>query len=103
MGIAAALSGDAALLEAYRSGDIYLAFAKQAGLAPPEATKATHKAVRDACKGVVLGTLYGMGEETLARPHRPCALRGARAAPAAPAAPTRPSGGGTRAWSTGRC
>jgi hypothetical protein len=33
MGIAAALSGDEALLEAYRSGDIYFAFAK-AGLAP---------------------------------------------------------------------
>jgi hypothetical protein len=67
MGIAAALSGDEALLEAYRSGDIYLAFAKHAGLAPPDATKASHKAVRDRCKGVVLGTLYGMGEETLAR------------------------------------
>jgi DNA polymerase-1 len=34
VGIAAALSGDEALLAAYRSGDVYLAFAKQAGLAP---------------------------------------------------------------------
>jgi hypothetical protein len=67
MGIAAALSGDEVLLEAYRSGDVYLAFAKQAGLAPHDATKTSHKAVRDRCKGVVLGTLYGMGEETLAR------------------------------------
>jgi DNA polymerase I-like protein with 3'-5' exonuclease and polymerase domains len=67
MGIAAALSGDPALLAAYRTGDIYLAFAKQAGLAPPDATKASHKAVRDRCKAVVLGTLYGMGEDTLAR------------------------------------
>ena len=67
MGIAAALSGDEALLEAYRSGDIYLAFAKQAGLAPPDATKATHGDIRDRCKAVVLGTLYGMGPETLAR------------------------------------
>jgi hypothetical protein len=77
MGIAAALSGDAGLLEAYRSGDIYLAFAKRAGLAPPEATKASHKEVRDRCKAVVLGTLYGMGEKTLAlrigRP--PCEAR----------------------------
>jgi DNA polymerase I-like protein with 3'-5' exonuclease and polymerase domains len=67
MGIAAALSGDPALIEAYRSGDIYLAFARRAGLAPPDATKATHGEVRDRCKAVVLGTLYGMGPETLAR------------------------------------
>jgi hypothetical protein len=67
MGIAAALSGDEALLDAYRSGDIYLAFAKQAGLAPLDATKASHGDIRDRCKAVVLGTLYGMGPETLAR------------------------------------
>ena len=67
MGIAAALSGDAALLDAYRSGDVYLSFAKQAGLAPPDATKASHGEVRERCKAVVLGTLYGMGPETLAR------------------------------------
>jgi DNA polymerase I len=67
MGIAAALSGDALLLDAYRTGDIYLAFAKQAGLAPSDATKASHAEVRDRCKAVVLGTLYGMGPETLAR------------------------------------
>ena len=67
MGIAAALSGDARLLDAYRSGDVYLAFAKQAGLAPADATKASHGEVRDRCKAVVLGTLYGMGPETLAR------------------------------------
>jgi DNA polymerase I-like protein with 3'-5' exonuclease and polymerase domains len=36
-------------------------------LAPQDATKVTHKAVRDRYKAVVLGTLYGMGEETLAR------------------------------------
>src|SRR5215208_6402244 len=67
MGIAAALSGDPALIEAYRSGDVYLSFAKRAGLAPPDATKATHGELRDRCKAVVLGTLYGMGQETLAR------------------------------------
>ena len=53
-------------LDAYRSGDVYLSFAKQAGLAPRDATKATHAEVRDRCKAVVLGTLYGMGPETLA-------------------------------------
>jgi DNA polymerase-1 len=66
MGIAAALSGDQALIDAYQSGDIYLAFAKSANLAPPEATKASHKHVRDRCKAVVLGTIYGMGPDTLA-------------------------------------
>ena len=34
-GIAAALSGDAHMMESYRSGDPYLAFAKLAGAAPP--------------------------------------------------------------------
>ena len=65
--IAAALSGDAALMEAYQSGDVYLSFAKQAGLAPAHATKQTHKRVRDQCKAVVLGTQYGMGPYTLAQ------------------------------------
>jgi hypothetical protein len=67
MGVAAALSGDERLLDAYRTGDIYLAFAKQAGLAPLDATKASHGDVRDRCKAVVLGTLFGMGPETLAK------------------------------------
>ncbi len=67
IGIAAALSGDANMITAYQSGDVYLAFAKQAGLAPPDATKATHKDVRDRCKAVVLGVNYGMGAESLAQ------------------------------------
>lgn len=58
--IAAALSGDDLLWEAYASGDPYIAFAIQAGLAPEGATKASHKAIRDRCKQVVLGTNYGM-------------------------------------------
>jgi DNA polymerase I-like protein with 3'-5' exonuclease and polymerase domains len=66
IGIAAALSGDPALIEGYRSGDPYLAFAKQAGLAPADATKATHGAVRDRCKAVVLGINYGMSAAGLA-------------------------------------
>ena len=43
-----------------------MSFAKQAGLAPPDATKASHGAVRDACKALVLGIGYGMGEDGLA-------------------------------------
>ena len=42
-GIAAALSGDAAMQSAYATGDPYLAFAKQAGAVPGDATKETHK------------------------------------------------------------
>jgi hypothetical protein len=66
-GIAAALSGDPLMMEAYRSGDPYLAFAKQAGAAPAEATKATHKAVREQFKACVLAVQYGMGAEALAQ------------------------------------
>ncbi len=66
IGIAAALSGDDVLWEAYTSGDPYMAFAKQAGLVPPEATKATHKAERQRAKAIVLGVGYGMGPEAMA-------------------------------------
>jgi DNA polymerase I-like protein with 3'-5' exonuclease and polymerase domains len=65
-GIAAALSGDKAMLEAYTTGDPYLTFAKQAGAAPPEATKQTHGPVRDLYKQVALALQYGMGRKTLA-------------------------------------
>ena len=65
-GIAAALSGDGRMQEAYRSGDPYLTFAKQAGAVPSDATKTTHGPVRDLYKLVVLGTQYGMHSATLA-------------------------------------
>ena len=65
-GIAAALSGDANMKAAYFSGDPYLAFAKQADAAPPDATKATHKSVREQFKQCVLAVQFGMGEESLA-------------------------------------
>jgi DNA polymerase I len=66
-GIAAALSGDPLMMDAYRSGDPYLAFAKQAGAAPADATKATHKTVRDQFKSTVLAVQYGMGADALAQ------------------------------------
>lgn len=66
IGIAAALSGDEALLAAVRSGDPYLGFAIRAGLAPEGATKSSHGAIRDTCKAVVLGLGYGMEAESLA-------------------------------------
>jgi hypothetical protein len=65
-GIAAALSGDPRRLEAYRSGDPYLAFAKQAAAVPPDATRVSHKAERDQFKACVLAVQYGMGPESLA-------------------------------------
>jgi DNA polymerase I-like protein with 3'-5' exonuclease and polymerase domains len=66
-GIAAALSGDEAMMQAYRSGDPYLTFAIQAGAAPPDATKASHKHVRDQFKALVLAVQYQMTAEGLAR------------------------------------
>lgn len=66
-GIAAALSGDANMMEAYQSGDPYLTFAKQAGAVPPEATKKTHGAERDLFKACALAVQYGMGAESLSR------------------------------------
>ena len=57
--IAAVVSGDAALLEACESGDVYLGIAEQLGFEPSEA-------VRDMFKTVVLGIQYGLGVRTLA-------------------------------------
>jgi DNA polymerase-1 len=65
-GIAAALSGDPAMAEAYTSGDPYLAFAKQAGAVPPDATRGSHKKEREQFKACVLAVQYGMGAESLA-------------------------------------
>lgn len=65
-GIAAALSGDVQMMTAYCSGDPYLSFAKQTGAAPSDATKQTHKAVREQFKAAVLAVQYGMGAESLA-------------------------------------
>jgi hypothetical protein len=66
-GIAAALSGDRGMMDAYRSGDPYLSFAKQARAIPADATKTTHKAERERFKVLALAVQYGMGAEALAR------------------------------------
>lgn len=65
--IAGALSGDANMMEAYTSGDPYLAFAKQAGAVPEDATKQSHPRERSQYKICALAVQYGMGEESLAR------------------------------------
>ena len=66
IGIAAALSGDPAMLAGYASGDPYIAFAKQAGAVPEDATKKSHPDVRDQYKACALGVLYGLGALGLA-------------------------------------
>jgi DNA polymerase-1 len=67
LAIAAALSGDRKMQDAYRSGDFYLTFAKMAGAVPPDATKDTHAAEREQFKTVALSVLYGLSAEGLAR------------------------------------
>ena len=63
-GIAAALSGDPVMMAAYRSGDPYLAFGKQAGVIPENATKLHPK--REQFKQCALAVMYGMEAEGLA-------------------------------------
>jgi DNA polymerase I len=65
-GIAAALSKDPNMRAAYQTGDAYLAFAKQAGAVPSDATKESHRAQRDQFKQCVLGVQYGIGDKSLA-------------------------------------
>jgi DNA polymerase I len=64
--ISAALSGDTAMQDAYKSGDPYLAFAKQAGAVPADATKSTHRSERDLFKICALAVLFGMDYQGLA-------------------------------------
>lgn len=58
--ISALVSGDMSMVEAYKSGDVYLDFAIRAGLAPKNATKDSHKRERNLCKASVLGMSYLM-------------------------------------------
>jgi DNA polymerase-1 len=53
-------------MAAYNSGDPYLAFGKQSGRVPQDATKASHPSERELLKQCVLGVQYGMAEYTLA-------------------------------------
>ena len=66
-GIAAALSGDLAMMEAYSSGDPYLTFAKQARAVPADATKNSHPREREQFKVCALAVQYGMGPQSLAQ------------------------------------
>lgn len=63
--IQAILSGDRAMIEAYKTGDVYIAFGKSAGFIPPEGNKKTHPKERESAKQLLLGKGYGMGVKAL--------------------------------------
>lgn len=63
--VAAALSEDQNMIDAYNSGDPYLYFAKLTGAVPEDGTKASHQRERDLFKSTILGLQYGMGVEKL--------------------------------------
>jgi hypothetical protein len=67
LGIAAALSGDRVMQDAYLSGDPYLYLAQRAGAVPADATKKTHPVERDQFKLVSLGVLYGLTADGISR------------------------------------
>ena len=58
------------LLEAAASGDAYLAFAKQIGMVPPDATKELHPRERAICKILTLGGLTAWVIDASASRHR---------------------------------
>jgi DNA polymerase I len=69
VGVAAARSGDPALIEAYRSGDVYHALAVLCGLTnepDPIRWKRECREMRDRVKPLQLGINYGMGVKSLA-------------------------------------
>jgi hypothetical protein len=70
VGIAAALSEDRALIEAYRGGDVYHSLARLCGLTDDtdvERWKREHPEMRQRMKPLQLGINYGMGVASLAR------------------------------------
>ena len=70
VGIAAALSGDGALMQDYATGDVYHALARMCGLTDdpdPIRWKKLNRPQRDRMKPLQLGINYGMGVPSLAR------------------------------------
>jgi len=65
--LAGLISNDFNMLEAYKSGDVYLYFAKLAGAVPMDAIREDHEDTRDAFKSTTLGISYLMGPDALAR------------------------------------
>jgi hypothetical protein len=67
IGIGAGLSRDPAMIADFLSGDPHLKLAIRAGLAPEDATKASHGSLRKAIKPVSLGIPYGITEWGVSR------------------------------------
>jgi DNA polymerase family A len=63
--VAAKLSEDKNLMEAYDSGDVYLYFGKFTGVIPKDGTKDSHKNERNQFKATTLGKQFGMGIDKL--------------------------------------
>lgn len=66
--LAALLSDDRAMIDSYFSDDVYMAFARLAGMVPEDATKDTHPEERQMAKQCVLSmsymqTAYGLAEK----------------------------------------
>ena len=81
-GIAAAMSGDEAMMSRVPLRRSLPRFGKAAGFIPPDADK-SHP-MREMAKQCVLGVGYGMGEQALAASRRCTDMRGPRAAPTPP-------------------
>ena len=60
--LSAVCSQDEKMIEAYASGDVYLAYAKGIGMVPVDGTKEKYGKQRDLCKATVLGLSYMMSE-----------------------------------------
>jgi len=67
LAIAAGCSGDPRMCEGYNSGDIHMAVAIDAKIAPAAATKLTHPAERERAKTVSLGLNYGISPHGVAK------------------------------------
>jgi DNA polymerase I len=65
--LAAALSGDQAMISDYRSGDPYWGFARRAAAVPQTANVNHHRGTRAAYKVAALAIQYGMGPKSLAQ------------------------------------
>lgn len=64
--LSALSSQDSNMVQAYLSGDVYLAFAKLAGMVPVDGTRDKYESERDVCKATVLGISYLMSKYGLA-------------------------------------
>lgn len=65
--LAALIADDKNMIEAYKSGDVYLYFAKLAGAVPWDGKKADYKDMRNLFKSTTLGISYNMAAPSLAR------------------------------------